>query len=337
MMAVKTSCAGEFIYVEGHKLNVTLRNAIGCEMLADGDDSLSVTNPMANVMVATIETWLRVGEALQANEPETILTMDSPEVATDFITTNTDPDNQLTAPMCTVWGKFKGVSITVVSSELPIDAYRTALAWRRAFKVVGASMNPNGQPAQQISPTEQSETVVVHSLQRDKSQRRVGGSPPQDTMVEAGKQDAPVSSAGLPDGVVWANQRLNYDDYNELQYENGQGVAYNVSNIELTETKNGKACVKLATLQGKHTVFCRDFKDEKRSPDFARLVDGEGAFIAAKYEEYKAHGDKFARDGNWVVIMKIAHVAKNDGTSTKEYKNVASLYAVEAQAVVHPF
>ena len=332
-MAVKSSCAGEFIHVKGYKLNVTLRNAVGCEMLADKDDSLSATNPMGEVMIATIEAWLLVTAALENNDPEPLMPIDSPEIAKNFVTTMTDVDGQLTDPMCTVWGKFKGVSLTVVSNEMPIDAYRTALAWKRAFKVVGASWNSNGQPVsveQQVAVEEAHNNPCNQTAptMAQEAQRRVGVEQPVFNPPSA-------SSAGLPDGVIWANRDINTKDYNELQYENGQGVAYNISNIELTETQTGKPCIKLTSPQGKFTIFFRNKKGDKRSPDFAKLVSGDGAFIEAKYQEFQEHGDRFARNGNWTVIMKIAHVGKNG--DLKEYKNVAELWAVEKSTGKQPF
>lgn len=223
-------------------------------------------------------------------------------------------------PLVDVWAY--NYPLTVTSNCDPRDAYVEAFCWMKAHKWVGEKRIPGGnvtngnksEPAPQPAP-----------------QRRVGVVQKPDPIVEAAA--LPASSAGLPDGVIWANQDIDYGNRRAVQYENGQGVAYRISEINLDETQIGKPVVKLRSPQGLHTVFCLDFKDVKRSPDFAKLVtDGMGLpWIETKYRDWQEHGETFSRSGNWILIMKIVH---SDKTGDRvEYKNVASLTAT-AQAEV---
>jgi len=325
-MAAIFNTVGEFVTIRGIKLNITLRDAPGCEFMADKDDVLSVIKPMSLVVYHTVVAWFAVKKALETNDTKALAELKTPEASAEFEPTNTDPDKgTLHDPMCTVWGKFKGASITILSSQPPINAYRVAKAWRAAVVMLEEATNGNGNSATENQP------------ELEKKSNPFMDTKPDEEKPEPKKDTEPVSAKGLPDGVIWANKNINYQDYNELQYEPNQGVAYRVNEIELTLTQNNpRPCIKLTTLQGKHTIMCRD-KSDKRTPDFSRLVEGDGAFIADKYEEYKQHGDRFIRKGNWVVIMKIAHVEKNN--MVKEYKNVSKLVDADSQSDGngHPF
>lgn len=347
-MAAKFNTVGEFVTIRGIKLNITLRDAPGCEFMAEGDNPLSVIKPMSLVVYHTVVAWFAVKKALKTDDTKALAELKTPEASAEFDPTNTDPDKgALPDPLCTVWGKFKGASITVVSSQPPINAYRVAKAWRAAVVMLEGATNGNGSKAEENQPEPEEKPNLFTDTKPDVEKPAALVSPVTQVLqqqVDRGQHidpnmaaihniEQPFTAKGLPDGVIWANERLDYDNLKVVQYEHGQGVAYSVSSIELTETQTDKPCIKLVSPQGKHTIFCRDFKGEKRSPDFANLVKGAGKFIEDKYVEYKEHGDKFTRDGKWIIIMKIHH-AEKDGT-INEYRNVVELR--EAEADNHPF
>jgi hypothetical protein len=177
-MAVKVPCAGAWVKVQGYSLNVTLRDYPGSEfLLAKGEDAPEpsvMIEVLSRIVTETVNNWLMVTRWLQGDTVADNRV--SPEGSILQITSENED------PLVTVWGKYYGVSLTVVSNEAPIYAYRAMKSWSAGVRAAGCSWDtgkPNG--GQQAQPPRQPEPP---------QQRRVGNPPPPDTMVEAGKQFA---------------------------------------------------------------------------------------------------------------------------------------------------
>ena len=166
-MAVKVPCANAFKKFGEYDLNVTLRDYPGSELLLAKEDEtpepMEMEETIAKIAEKTIANWLRTAHCLDDGVIYGNVMMASAEELVIKIT----PENE--DPLVTVWGKYKGVSMTVVSNEAPIYAYRAMKAWGAGVRAAREWLNQeNGQPATEAPA------------------RRVGTPQPQDTIGAAG-------------------------------------------------------------------------------------------------------------------------------------------------------
>lgn len=148
-MAVKVPCATAFVNVQGYNLNVTLRDYPGSELLlAKGDDipePMEIVETISQIVESTIAAWLRIAEYL-GGVMESYQLYKSPEEYICKIT----PENE--DPLVTVWGKYHGVTMTIISTEAPIYAYRAMKAWSAGIKAAGCTLQNSKPKSKQLSP-----------------------------------------------------------------------------------------------------------------------------------------------------------------------------------------
>lgn len=190
-MAVKVPCANAFVKRGEYSLNVTLRDYPGSELLlackeGESPDPMAMAETLSQIVTDTINNWFLVvnwlkGETVADNRK-------SPEGATLMIT----PENE--DPLVTVWGKYMGLSLTVVSNEAPIYAYRAMKAWSAGVVAAGCKWETGKAVSVEQKVKEQEAHAnpfnQTQPQMAQEQQRRIGAPQPPDTLVEAGKQMA---------------------------------------------------------------------------------------------------------------------------------------------------
>ena len=322
-MAVHVPTTSAWVYVgdiygREVRVNVTYRDPVGCELLMQGEAlDEDVQSRLGALVSKTVRDMMDVIHALDGSDPEP-LSAESPEKVLDMELSPDDGD-----PVVTVWceyrkaGATRGATLTMTSNTSPLYLYRAARVFGAGLKGVGARMTPIKSKSEAPAPE-----PSVKSVPKEKTDNA------NTEYAEAPNKTTPAPKPHSPVPDYWeADQRINYNDRTEVQYRDKQIVGYSVNTITLTRTNAGTPVVKLKSDMGTLTVFVNS-RDGSRSYDYRALIKNDGSWIAEKLEALLAHGEKSEREGDWLYLVKIAHVRGEDGV-VREYKNAQALYRRE--------